>query len=200
MVNNRGRIFRIGGVSGCGKTTLTALIDKLVKESDAPFMVVNTRLIQCELAGVGSEKLYHEIPEEKRREFFPLIAQRIVEIADQQPEKVWYFERHLCSMNDEGELIARGIPNEHGERMVGQAVILACEHQIAMWRKIDKQIRQDRHLLTPAQIAIEQVKEVELALEAGKRWNLPVRLFFNQQGYCHKVASEIFDFLKGVVE
>lgn len=200
MANNKGRIFRIGGVSGCGKTTLTALVDKLVKESDAPFMVVNTGIIQCELAGVANEKAYREIPEAKRREFFSPIAQRILEIADQQPEKVWYFERHLCSMNDDGELIERGIPNEHGERMIGQAVILACERQIAMWRNLDKRIRQDRHLLTPAQIAVEQVKEVELALEAGRRWNFPVRLFINQQGNCHEVASEIFDFLKRTVE
>jgi len=198
MTNNRGRIFRIGGVAGCGKTTLTAVIDKLVRESDMPFASIDTRLLQCELAGVRSEKMYRKIPEEKRRELFPLITQRIIEIADQQPNKIWYFERHLCSMNEEGDIIARGITDDHGERMVGLAIILACENQIETWRKMDKGIRKDRHLLTPAQILIEQATEIELALESSRYWNFPVHLFFNQQGCCLRQASEIFSFLKRV--
>jgi len=194
-----GRIFRISGVPGSGKTTITTLLSKRIQEADGLFRCVNTRQIQCELAGVGSERQYREIPEEKRRELFPRLAQKITEIADSHPEQIWFFERHLCSMDDEGVIAARGIPESHGERMVGLALILAHERQISLWRRKDKQVRQDRHLLSATQIAEEQIREVGLASETGQRWGFPVRLFFNRFGHSEKVADEIFAFMKGVV-
>ena len=196
---SRGRIFRISGVPGSGKTTITALLLKRVQEADGLFRCVNTRQIQCELAGVGSERQYREIPEEKRRELFPHLVQKITEIADSHPEQVWFFERHLCSMDDEGVIAVRGIPEGHGGRTVGLALILAHERQIALWRRKDKKVRQDRHLLSATQIAEEQIREAGLAAEAGQRWGFPVRLFFNRSGCSEKVADEIFAFMKGVV-
>lgn len=199
MSKLKGRIFRIAGVSGCGKTTLTALVTKLSREAGAPCACVDTKAIQCQLAEVRSERQYRQISEEKRRLLFPSLIQRIVEITDSHPERIWFFERHLCSMNKDGSIISRGIPEEHGSRMVGEGIIIARECQIALWRKIDKKIRQDRHLLPPEQIAVEQIREIELALEASRRWGFPISLFFNEPGQSMRVASEIFKFLRGLL-
>lgn len=194
MREHKGRIFRIAGVPGSGKTTATALITKLVRESGAAYSWVNSMNILCELAGVESEQKYRMIPEEKRRMLFPLLIQRITELVDGNSGHIWYFERHLCSMHEDGTLVTRGIPDEHGQRTVGQAIILAHEYQIALWREGDKEVRHDRHTLSPTQIALEQNREIEVALEASRRWGFATKLFFNQPGRGVQLASEIFNF------
>lgn len=200
MGDRRGRIFRIAGVSGSGKTTLTALVSKLSRETGVPFVPVDTKTIQCELAGVKNEKQYRQIPEEKRRILFPLLIQRIVDISNLHTGQIWVFERHMCSMNEDGSIIERGVPEEHGPNMIGQGIIVAHECQIDLQRRMEKKVRHDRHLLRPEQIAVEQIREIELAAEASRRWNFPLRLFFNESGQSVKVASEILDFLNGIVE
>lgn len=57
-----------------------------------------------------------------------------------------------------------------------------------------------RHMLTPDQIVEEQVQEVELALMALRRWGFPASLFFNRSGQYQSVASEIYIFMKKIVE
>lgn len=196
MIENKGRIFRIAGVSGSGKTTITALLDKLAREAGTSFANLDTKAIQCRLAKVKNEREYRQIPEEERRTLFPSLMQEIVEIADSQPAQIWFFERHLCSMNENGSIISRGIPDEHGPRMIGQGLIIAHECLIARWREMDQEIRHDRHLLQPEQIAVEQTQEIELALNASRQWDFPTHLFFNEPGQSVKVASEILFFLK----
>lgn len=198
MVQCKGKIFRIAGVSGCGKTTVTGILDKMAEEEGEKFLIpVNTRLIKCKLAGVENEMLYRKIPEQKRRELFPHIIRRISETADSNQKVICYFERHLCSMDEEDKIIARGIPPEHGERTVGLALILTHEKQVAAWRRKDLPPRQDRHLLQQEQIAEEQIREIELALAESRKWGFPVHMFFNRTGRCERVAAEIYHFTKG---
>lgn len=194
----KGKIFRIAGVSGVGKTTLTTLLEKLSQETSVPCQRVDTKKIVCKLAGVPNEKQYRMLPEEKRRDFFPLLMKRIIEMADTHSTRVWFFERHLCSMSKGGAVIERGVPDEHGERMVGLALVVAREQQISAWRKLDEELRKDRHILPPKHIAQEQLKEIDLAFEGSKRWNFPLRLFFNEIGQDIRVAREILSFLKEV--
>lgn len=196
IIGEKGRIFRIAGVSGSGKTTITTLLISIIKESNNLFGCINLREIQCKLAGVKNEEEYRKIPEKKRGELFPFLINRITEIADSEPSKVWFFERHLCSMNDEEFILDEGLPEEHGKRMIGLAVIVANEQQINSQREKDKKARHDRHFLTPQQIAKEQIKEIEFAIKAGKSWGLPVKLFNNQYEKIDKVAYEISIFLK----
>lgn len=200
IIGEKGRIFRIAGVSGSGKTTITAILASIIKESNNLFECINLRKIQCELAGVKNEEEYRKIPEEKRRELFPFLINKITLIADAEPNKIWLFERHLCSMNEKGNIVARGIPQEHGKRMIGLAVVFANNYQISVWRKKDNKIRQDRHLLTDTQIAKEQIKEIKLALEAGHYFDFPVHFFFNQNGYDEKIALDIISFMKKVAK
>jgi adenylate kinase len=194
----RGRLFRISGVAGCGKTTTVALVRKLAREAELKYAHIDTKRILCELAGVATEREYRELPEEKRREFFPCLTREIANLVDRERERVWFFERHLCSMNADGTIIARGIPEEHGPRMVGNAVILAHQSEIAEWRERDRSFRHDRHMLTLDQIAEEQARETELAIDAGNQWGYPVQLFFNSPERGMRLADEIFAFMKHV--
>lgn len=196
IINKKGRIFRIAGVSGSGKTTITDILAKIIKESNNLFECINLREIQCQLAKVKNEEEYRKIPEKKRGELFPFLINRITEIVDSKPSKVWFFERHLCSMNDEESILDEGLPEEHGKRMIGLAVIITNEQQINFQREKDKKVRHDRHFLAPIQINKEQIKEIEIAIEVGKLWGFPVRFFYNQYGKSDKVTSEISVFLK----
>lgn len=68
--------------------------------------------------------------------------------------------RRLCSMSEDGSLVLRGIPIDHGPYMIGQGVVVAHERQIANQRKMEKKVRHDRRLLPPNQIALEQIQEI----------------------------------------
>lgn len=198
MVVSVGRLFRIVGVPGCGKTTMTALISKFVREQAAPFSGIDTKHILCELAGVRSEPEYRLLPEEQRRRLWPELMRRITALADTRAEHIWYFERHLCSMHEDGQIITRIIPPDHGQRMVGQAIITADPFQIAAWRSQDQSVRHDRHQLSAGQIGDEQTREVQLAMAGATEWGFPTHVFFNQPGKTVKLAREIYSFMIGL--
>lgn len=190
-----GRIFRIAGVSGSGKSTIAALIKKTLPETSNQFQEIPTKDLMCTLAGVQNEKDYRLLPEAERRKIFPPLMKKIAEIAKENENYTWFFERHLCSMNEMQSLVSRGIPEEHGPCTVGVAIIIAPEQRIAEWRISDAKTRLDRHLLPAETIATEQLQEINLALEAAKKWNFPIKLFFNEIGKDILVARQIITFM-----
>lgn len=194
-----GRLFRIAGVPGCGKTTVTMSLRKLAGENGAVFHYINSKHILCELTNTPDEAAYRCLPELERRALFPQLIRRITDLADANPSRVWYFERHLCSMHEDGHIIARSIPDEHGPRTLGQAVIIADPREIARWRIKDQNVRHDRHQLSLNQIEIEQEREKQLALDAGTHWGFQTRLFLNQSGQSADLAAEIFEFMKSLI-
>ena len=195
-----GKIFRIAGVCGSGKTTVTALLSDLSRETFLPYRQIDTAKILCELTGVSSEEQYREISLKERQSCYPSLVCRITAIADASPEYVWFFERHLCSMSEvDGNIVERGVPDEHGARMIGIAIIVAHQEQVLAWRDKDIRVRKDRQVISAAKITEEQTKEVELAFKAKDKWGFPVRLFFNRTEQSNVVAVEILDFMREVI-
>lgn len=196
-----GKIFRIAGVCGSGKTTITALLSNLSRETSLPYRRIDTAKILCELMGVSSEKQYREISLKKRQSCYSSLVHRITAIADANPEYIWFFERHLCSMSEtDGNIIERGVPDEHGMRMIGIAVLVAHQEQVFTWRDKDLWVRKDRQIISAARIAEEQTKEIELAFRAKDEWGFPVRLFFNRTEQSNAVAMEILSFMREIIQ